>query len=102
LVGYLVFDETPVNPFVWCAVGAHETPRAPNAPNHLLGGVFQSSSATDFRPGLKHERRRATLKNPCAYVWSRPSKPRPDLKFLDRLCLRIRSQQDQYRQRCNP
>jgi hypothetical protein len=39
-VGYLVFDETPVNPFVWCAVGAHETPATPNAPNYLLAEVF--------------------------------------------------------------
>jgi hypothetical protein len=41
----LVFDETPVNPFVWCAFGAHETPRSPKALNPLLAGVFQSSGS---------------------------------------------------------
>jgi len=28
-------------PLVWCAVGAHKTPRPPKAPNPLLAGVFR-------------------------------------------------------------
>jgi hypothetical protein len=39
-LGYLVFGDAPIGPFVWCAFGAHETPRTPNALNPLLAGVF--------------------------------------------------------------
>ena len=39
-LGYLVFGDAPIGPFVWCAFRAHETPRTPDATNHLLAGVF--------------------------------------------------------------
>jgi hypothetical protein len=45
LINFLVYSlssETPINPLVWCAVGAHKTPRSPKAPNPLLVGEFLS------------------------------------------------------------
>jgi hypothetical protein len=41
-VGYSPSGDTPIMPFVWCAVGAHEKPRSPKSSNPLLAGVFQS------------------------------------------------------------
>ena len=55
-VGYSVSGNTLISPFVWCAVGAHKTPRPPEAPNPLLArdpllaGVFQSSGRFAWPP----------------------------------------------------